>query len=163
MNFVTSLPNYRKHPIALPAGESPLPLLAYVWGLSKLDQPVDGLVSFPSATCYGGILDSPLVIHHTASNHGHHSHFPMQPMLTLALPPIDTLHNIAHAVSSSSSCLLPFFLPPRLQRTNTRNLHIHADVPDASTHTTAQLLSLNLPSRSSLCAFPKAQQTIGCI
>ena len=63
VNFVTSLPNYRKHPIALPAGESPSRLLAYVWGLSKLDQPVDGLVSFPSATCYGGILDSPLVMH----------------------------------------------------------------------------------------------------
>ena len=79
----------------------------------------------------------PLVMHHTASNHRHHSRLPMQPMSTLALPPINNLHNVAHAVSSSSSCFFFFFLPPCLQRTNSCNLPIHADVPDASTHTTA--------------------------
>ena len=50
-----------------------------------------------------------------------------------------SIHNVVHAVSSSSSCLSPFFffLPPCLQRTNPRNLPIRADVQDASTHTTA--------------------------
>ena len=50
------------HPVALPAGESPLPPLAYGWGLPKPDQRVEGFVLLPSATCHGGILDSPLAL-----------------------------------------------------------------------------------------------------
>ena len=110
-NFVTSFPNYRKQPNALPARESPSPLLGYIWGPSKLDQPVDGLISFPSATCYGGILDSPLVMHHTASNHGHHSRLPMQPMSTLALPPIDSQRRTCCVIFILMSLALLFLSP----------------------------------------------------
>ncbi|EDR10715.1 uncharacterized protein LACBIDRAFT_315407 [Laccaria bicolor S238N-H82] len=97
-----------QHPVALPAGESPSPPSAYVWSLPKPDQPAGGLVSFPSTTCYGGLLDSPLVMHHTAlKSQAPLSPPPTQPTSTLALPPTDAFHDVTHAASSSSSCLSP--------------------------------------------------------
>jgi hypothetical protein len=98
----------QKAPHCASCGESPSPSSAYVWGLPNPGQPVNGLVSFPLATCYSGTLDSPLVMHpYSTQITGTTFTSPTQATSTLALPIINTFHDVTHAASSSYSYLSP--------------------------------------------------------